>query len=197
MTAGSPTLRGAALLSVGAIGVHELRYMIAFGGDAESALDHHGHAYLSYVTPLIGLALTWLLARLLVRAATGAPADSERAVRVRRLWPTATAALIGIYTVQELAEGVLAPGHPGGWEGVVGNGGWVAIPLAVAIGGLAAIGMRVLRRQLAELPPPLRAPRALTVALPALIAPVTAILAPRARLLARNLAGRAPPSFVV
>ena len=60
-----PVLMTAALLLAGALSVHELRYLVAFGDEAEDALAHHGHGFLTFLTPLlvtlaaIGMAAHW------------------------------------------------------------------------------------------------------------------------------------------
>jgi len=186
----------AALLLAGALGVHELRYLLAFGGAAESALADHGHGYLTVLTPLLGTLAALGLAVGLVRAAAAPSVRSATFVRVRRLWPAASAALLAIYVSQELLEGLLAPGHPSGWAGVVGSGGWLAVPLALAFGGVVALGLRVvraaraaqpLRLAVARLVPPPPTPRVVTAA--------PAVAGWRSgRLLADHLAGRAPPA---
>ena len=50
--------------------------------------------------------------------------------------------LIATYTVQELSEGVLASGHPGGLAGLFGHGGLVVFPLALIFGLLAWLAAR-------------------------------------------------------
>ena len=166
MASGWPALRACALLLCGALATHELRYLIAFGGDAPAGL---GHGYLAPARP------------------------SSRAVRARVLWPVASAALLGTYVGQELAEGLLAHGHPGGLDGVFGAGGWVAVPLAAGFGGAIALALRV-----AELVdrsphrPPFAAAR---LTAPPLIGIARAAAAAfgGGRRLADHLAGRGPP----
>jgi len=188
-----PVVVTAAFLLAGALGVHELRYLLAFGGEARSALAHHGHGYLTLLTPLLGMLTALGLAVGLVRAAAAPSVGSGALVRVRRLWPAASAALLAIYVSQELLEGLLSPGHPTGWAGVFGSGGWVAVPLACAFGVVVALGVRVARAVQA-----VRPLRITTVGLGLPLAPVHAA-APAAvprrsgRLLADHLAGRAPP----
>ena len=45
------TLRVTAFLLVAALGVHELRYVLAYGGRASDELAHQGHGYLMTLTP--------------------------------------------------------------------------------------------------------------------------------------------------
>jgi hypothetical protein len=129
-----------ALLSAGAFGVHQLRYAIAFGGDAKSALGASGHAYLTLVEPLIGLSLAFALAHLVWRISGGG-----RRLRLNRprLAALFAVALLVVYTGQELLEGELAAGHAQGLAGVFGAGGWVAVPLAVTLGALLSLAVRL------------------------------------------------------
>ncbi len=192
-----PVLITAALLLAGALGVHELRYLLAFGGGAESALAHHGHGYLMLLMPVLAMASAFGLAVGLVHAAAAPAVGSATFVRVRRLWPAASAALLAIYVSQELLEGLLTRGHPTGWAGVFGARGWFAVPLAFAFGAVVALGLRVTRAVRAAQPIRIAAVRP---GLP--VAPVHAAVptaAPRrsGRLLAEHLAGRAPPVLSV
>jgi hypothetical protein len=187
----------AALLLAGALGVHELRYLLAFGGGAESALAHDGHGYLMLLMPLLATLSALGLAAGLVHAAAAPAVRSATLVRFGRLWPAASAALLAIYVGQELLEGLLAPGHPSGWAGAFGSGGWVAVPLAFAFGAVVALALRVARAVRAA--PPLRI-AAVRLELPTAPAHAAAPpLAPRrsGRLLAEHLAGRAPPVHFV
>jgi len=57
-------------------------------------------------------------------------------------WLVASVALLAIYVSQETVEGLLSAGHPGGVAAVFGHGGLVAVPIALAIGGLIALAQR-------------------------------------------------------
>jgi hypothetical protein len=121
--------------------VHELRYLVGYGGEAGGALARQGHGYLDAVTAGVGLALVAALAGLLAALVRGAgPQLPARPWRVR--WLAASAALLAAYTVQELVEGALSPGHPAGLAGVAGHGGWIAVALALAIGAAVAAVLR-------------------------------------------------------
>lgn len=129
------------MLSLAALLVHELRYVAGYGAAAESALAEQGHGYLDAVAPLIallaGVAVLELVLQLVRarRGFAGTPTPSRFAAR----WGAAALALFVIYFTQELLESALLPGHPTGLSGVLGHGGWVAIPLAVMLGaGVAA-----------------------------------------------------------
>jgi hypothetical protein len=185
-------LRTAALLSLGAFGVHQGRYLLGYGRHAEVALASQGHRYLStVVVPLLIGLLTLALAGVLLR--TLGPGGDRRRASIPHTWLLCTAALIAMYVVQELAEGALAAGHPGGLAGVVGHGGWIAAPLAVAVGGLVALALTAAGAAEAS-----GAGAGVSIELrfawPAAWRPAAAPDPARpAPVLARHLAGRGPP----
>jgi hypothetical protein len=101
-------------------------------------------------------------------------------------------ALLILYSCQELLEGMLSTGHPGGFEGIFGDGGWWSVPLALGCGTIVAAALRGARaaiRWVATRHRPTRpshgrpapAPRPRRLALPRLVP------------LAGAAAGRAPP----
>src|SRR3954463_14562703 len=45
--------RAAALIAVAELGVHQLRYLLAFGGAAGDELAHQGHSYLGAAAPIL------------------------------------------------------------------------------------------------------------------------------------------------
>jgi len=181
---------------VGALAVHELRFALAGGAREISA--HHGHGYLALLEPLTALLTALVLAHLLVRSASQRPTASLAAVRVRRLWPAASLALLAIHASQELLEAALASRPAGELPGVLASGGWVAIPLALAFGAFVAFGLRAARRVeaggLARVSSSWM--RLVAVAELAWRRP-TAVLVPRLGVLASHLAGRGPPVAVV
>jgi len=187
------SLRGAALLPGAALAVHQLRYELAFGAHADQRLAAQGHAYLASLTPwivlLAGLAIGGSLGRLASRAAR-ARARGARGSLVG-VWVAATLALVAIYAGQELLEGFFATGHPVGLTGVVGGGGWWALPSAALLGGLLALALRVEAAvaRLLDRSPLARVRWSATSLAWACVEAVTAPPAP----LARAAAGRAPP----
>jgi hypothetical protein len=192
-------IRGAALMPAAVLAVHQLRYLLAFGGDTESKLAAEGHAYLTSLAPLAAV-LVAIGAGVFLAGLARARREGEAGERPGHsfafVWIAAAAALLGIYAAQELCEGMLSSGHPGGLLGVFGEGGLWAVPLALAFGALVAGALRfaaVARRWAAalgreEAPPraarPRRTRRPADVFRPAL--PPLALLA----------AGRAPPAAV-
>ena len=130
-------VRLASVLAVGAFALHQLRYLIAFGSSSAT----EGHRYISDLTaPLAVLVLAGLLATLIRGTEGAAP---ERTPLVHRIAVFA-GALLAIFAGQELLEGVLATGQPVGPAVVLAGGGWIALPLAAAIGALAALLVRAL-----------------------------------------------------
>jgi len=137
------TLRGAALLPAAALAVHQLRYALAHGDGAGQALAAEGHAYLSSAAPWLVLLATLSLGASLGRLAQRWSAHPTQTPRsTARVWLLASLALVATYAGQELIEGALAPGHAAGLAGVFGAGGWWALPVSVALGGLLALVLR-------------------------------------------------------
>jgi hypothetical protein len=136
-------VRLAAILAVGAFALHQLRFLIAFGDSSSAELAQQGHRYMSeLLAPIAVLVLAGALATLL-RGTEGA--SPTRAPLVRRI-AVYTAALLSIYVVQESLEGILGAGHPAGPAALFAHSGWIALPLAVAIGALSALLARFLER---------------------------------------------------
>ena len=189
------------LLLGGVLGIHELRYLLAFGDQTASTLAHTGHGYLATAVPLCGLVLAAGLAWCLLQAAVGSTRDTgHRAISRQRLWGLASAALLAIFAGQELVEGWLSSGHPGGLTVVFGAGGWTVVPLALAFGGVVTLcagiaerAERALRQARGS-----RQPRPLWW----VSSDRPGVLIERARLcasnlLARHLAGRGPPAVLL
>lgn len=185
-----PRAQSASLIAIGAFAVHQLRYLLAYGGQSDEELSRQGHDYLGHAVPLLlGLVLAALIARLVRARISGGPPSAERRIK-------ATSYAIGIAAVfccQELMEGVLFAGHAAGLAAIFSAGGWAALPLAAVFGVLAAFidrGMEAIESCLAEAPVSFdRAP--LQIGLPA--APVK--LGRRPSPLALGLAQRPPPAL--
>lgn len=141
MTSMAWRLRLTTLLAVGALSVHELRYLLAFGRHGERAAADQGHAYLSILTPVIAVVAALAAVQLLFWLACRSGVEVA-APRFGRLWVTASVVLIAAYSIQEWAEGTLVSGHAAGVGGLVAHGGWIAFVLAVAVGALIALTVR-------------------------------------------------------
>lgn len=184
-------LRFSALLSVGAFGVHQLRYFLVFGEDSGRALEHSGHGYLTAIEPVLALALAFAVGQVLWRLVSGRPGGSLPSRRALGL--LFGGALLAVFIGQELIEGQLAAGHASGLAAVLGASGWVAAPIAFAVGALlaafvtAAEGVADTVRDLVGAP---YRPQADAAAPQVRVAVVlTGLRSP----LARRLAGRGPP----
>jgi hypothetical protein len=128
-------LRLVAILAVGAFALHQLRYLLAFGGSASAELAEHGHGYLAdLLAPLAVLVLAASLATL-VRGTEGA---STTGASLGRRIAIFAVGLFAIYGGQEALEAILTGGDPVDIATAVA-GGWVALPLALGIGALAAL----------------------------------------------------------
>jgi hypothetical protein len=134
------TLETTTLLAVGAMLVHELRYRIALGDDATSALAASGHTYLGVITPVVALAAMFGVARLVHRIGSG---DGSTLRRRTMIWLALAGGLFGVFCLQELFEALLASGQPEGLDGMLADGGWLAIPLSLGIAGLAVALVRL------------------------------------------------------
>jgi hypothetical protein len=120
-----------------AVAVHQLRFMLAFGGGAGLELSRQGHSYLHSLVPWIVLAGGLGVGAFLIalgRALEGQRSVSRYALSFAALWVVCTLCLVAIYVVQEFLEGLFATGHPAGVAGIFGYGGWWSIPAAVCVG---------------------------------------------------------------
>jgi hypothetical protein len=172
----------AALMGAGAFGVHQVRFALS---PAQGAALH-AHGYLAPLgAVLVGL-LLFALASALARIARGVV---EEAPRLRRLWAGTSASLVAVYCLQESIEGVLTQGSP---FGMFERGGWVAVPLALAMGLAIALVMRGAAAASAVVAASRRA-RGVSLPLP----PFDVVLEPwsprNTRAAALHLAARGPP----
>jgi hypothetical protein len=184
--------RAIALLATGMLVVHQLRFMLAFGGDAGHHLAESGHQYLGFVLPFVGVGLALACAHFaMVIARRGQPGGTLTPPSLRTTWIAASATILLAYATQEGVEGTLALGHPAGVAGIFGAGGWIAVPLSLAVGAAVALLLRgatvaiaraAARSRLRPSRLPVR-PRRLPL-LPEI---------PAGDPLARHLSGRAPP----
>jgi hypothetical protein len=180
--------KAAALALAGALGVHHARYALV---PPEHLHEYSAaHAYLPWVVPVAGALLFLAAAQLalLVRRAEGAAALPG----VRALWLAATFTLLLAFGAQEVLEGLAAHGQAPGLGELLGEGGWVVLPLAALAGGLIALLLRgaehVVRWALARRRADRRRAPVAVVRIR-----VASRRAPRTSELARFLAGRAPP----
>ncbi len=189
-------LKIAALLLSSVLAVHWLRYQLAYGHDADHELAHQGHSYLTMLSPIVGMLLAGSLAAGLLRAANGLRSSSARPPKLATLWLLTTCAVAAIYSAQELTEGIFAPGHPAGFDAVLGNHGWLAVPLAAAFGLLLTLVLRVAKHvedTIVSQATGTRIRAALRLQQPQAAPNTQAPVRPRQSVLARRCACRAPP----
>jgi hypothetical protein len=190
-----PIARATGVLLLGALALHELRYALAYNSGAGEALASHGHGYLEQLLPvLVALSVAFVSGAVLARLA-GRVAASGRSESLPRRALLYAALLLTVFCAQELAEGWLAAGRPGGLDALLAHGGWTAIPLALALGAIAALATRGLERvenRLAAARPRQRRPRLAPVALGS-FASGAEISPLAASALAFGLARRPPP----
>jgi hypothetical protein len=184
-------LRAAVLTFVGVLAVHHGCYMFA-----TPERDHEfaaAHAYLSWLTPVAGGLLFLAGAELAARVLSPTIAGPQASPRVRALWPTVTVTLVCAFALQESLEAALSHEHLPLQAAVFGAGGWTAVPLAVAVGGVIALLLRGAARALRwALHRARRRARRPPVALHLPAAPVLFL---GGSVLAHRHAGRAPPAF--
>jgi hypothetical protein len=176
-------LRLAALMGAGAYGVHQLRFLLS----PSKGATIRAHAYLAPVGTIVVALLLLALAAALARIARGVVDDAPR---LRRLWAGSSVSLVAVYCVQETIERAVTQGDR---QGLFAHGGWIALPLATAIGFAIALLMRgtTAATEVAEgarrvLPPAFAA----AAIYEALLAPWTSR---RTRPTARHGAARGPP----
>jgi hypothetical protein len=190
-------LARAAAVPAAAMAVHQLRYLLAYGGGAALELQRQGHSYLHSLVPwtilALGLAGGAFLSAL-GRAMAGQTSAPRYGLSLLGLWLGCSACLIAIYAGQEFLEGLFTTGHPAGVAGIFGYGGWWAIPAAVCVGLVLAALLHGARWVLHEVA------RRRSPALPWRPAPVGARLRPRDAVLPRvaplalGWCGRGPPA---
>jgi hypothetical protein len=190
----SRIMRWLGLLAAGAIGVHELRYVLGPGAHAHGAFSSQAHAYLPLAGALALLLFVAAAAQFVasLRIARSGEAAAPKPPGLRRAWALATVALLAIFVIQESLEGALLGGHQSGLHGLFGHGGWSVFVFAPLLALLIAFLLRGAQKAIelavqSSVTPARRRPARKLPMRPPLIA------APRLRPLARHLAGRAPP----
>jgi hypothetical protein len=140
-------VRAAAAMPAAVLTVHQLRYQLAFGTRTDEKLASQGHQYLGALGPavamLMAIGVGLFLARLVRAWRDGQGVAAAGREPLVKIWVLTALSLLVIYCGQELLEGALTTGHPGGLAGVFGQGGLWAIPLSVFLGGLVAVVVRV------------------------------------------------------
>jgi hypothetical protein len=186
----------AALVPGAALAVHQLRYLLAFGGGASVALARQGHSYLHSVVPwivlLIGVAVGAFLGGL-GRAMAGQRSAPRFTLSFTALWFVCTACLVAIYVAQEFLEGLWATGHPAGLAGIFGYGGYWSVFAAACVGLVLAAVFHGARWVLDEVAQRRAAWSGVYTARPSKPGRPRGVLLPRLSPLAEGWSGRGPP----
>ena len=189
----APGSAGLLLVPAAALVVHQLRYSLAYGSHAGAALAASGHSYLHSLVPWTVLALGIGFSSFLRRAAHALRTGESGTIARRSavvLWAASSAGLLLVYVIQESLEELFATGHPTGFAGIFGHGGWWSLP-ACAVVSVVVVALLRLGRTLIRFAGRL-APRARTTALP-LVRFGSRVDVIASRPLALAAAGRAPP----
>jgi hypothetical protein len=132
-------VRAFALLPLAAFVVHQIRYLGGYGHEVDDALASQGHWYLTFVLPILVSIGGGVVGTVLFRASLGRSAQRRAAPSLLGRSLACALALVVIFSAQELLEGALVGAHPSGLDAVLGHGGWIVLPAAVALGGLLAL----------------------------------------------------------
>jgi hypothetical protein len=186
------------LLPFAAFLVHQLRYELTYGSAAGRELTAQGHSYLHSVVPwlvlLLGLSAGFFLCEVARARRDEGLGEPGFVVSSRVLWVCSALLLVITYATQEFLESLFADGHPAGFTGIFGHGGWWSIPAAALVAALIVALQRLARAVRAALCR--RAPLRLRTRPQAERSPLSAARQRRSPL-ALAAAGRAPPHAFV
>jgi hypothetical protein len=183
-------LRAAILFLAGGLLLHQVRYAIAPADLVREFAP--AHKYLWWLIPVVGTLLFVATTHWAARLRTPDRDRLPQLPSVRVLWAMVTAGLVVAFGAQEFVESLIFRDQVLTWAELAGGNGWVVLPLAVAVGGVVAVllkGAVKAQRWALGRHVPSASGRG---SLPA-VRPSAVVLVPRASVLARELAGRAPP----
>lgn len=184
------------MLAPAAFAVHQLRYVLAFGGSAGIQLQRTGHSYLHSVVPWLMLVLALVVGvflRALGRACAGQRSVPRFTISLAGLWLVCSASLVAIFACQEFVEGLFILGHPAGLVGIFGYGGWWSIPAALCVGLVLAAVFHGARWVLNEVADRCVRPAASASRLLVSVSRPSDVLVARMSPLAGGWSGRGPP----
>jgi hypothetical protein len=123
------------LMPVGAVAVHQLRYLLAYGSDAGRELAEQGDSYVHSLTPWLVAAVAVAIGATIAHwVASPRPGRNAKRRPLWQVWALASVSMLLAYTVQEGLEVVLGSAHTSVWNQAYGDGGWWAVPAALAVG---------------------------------------------------------------
>lgn len=181
------SVRAAGLILTGELAVHELRYLIA-------PAEQKGHGYLPVLGVLSVVALAAAAGQLAgaLESARRTGRDERLTVRFGQAWPVLALAIVSVFALQETVEGLLSGAGAGTFAAGFTSGGWVALPLSLAVSAILALALTGARAAVRGAA--LAARTAIRPRRPTPRALACALIAPRPSPLALNLGGRAPPT---
>lgn len=140
LRASRPSARATGTLALGALALHELRYLLGSGAGLDA---HASHAYMAQAVPVVVALATALLAAALLAPLGGSPHRAGRRSVTRRAVLYA-GLLVVVFAAQELTEAWISGAGLDAIASLVVSSGWIAVPLALALGGVAAAATRTL-----------------------------------------------------
>lgn len=140
LRASRPSARATGTLALGALALHELRYLLGSGAGLDA---HASHAYMAQAVPVVVAFGTALLAAALLAPLGGRPHRAGRRSVPQRAVLYAGLLLV-VFAAQELTEAWISGAGLGAIASLVVSSGWIAVPLALALGGVAAAATRTL-----------------------------------------------------
>ncbi len=184
-------IRAALLFLAGGLVLHQVRYAVAPPDLVREFAS--AHQYLWWVVPAVGALLFAAIAHWGARLRTPERDVLPRLPGLKAMWAGVAVSLAVAFGLQELVESLIFRGQVLTLDELAGGNGWVVLPLAASIGGVVAVllegAVKVQRWAQARGAHP-GSPKG---SLPA-FRPAAVVLVPRASVLARQLAGRAPPA---
>lgn len=194
LRASTPSARATGTLALGALALHELRYLPGSGAGLDA---HASHAYMAQAVPVVVAFATALLAAALLAPLGGSPHRVGRRSVPQRAALYA-GLLLAVFAAQELTEAWISGAGGEGVASLLGSSSWIAVPLALALAAVAAVATRTLevverRLEAAQARP--RRTRRRRPAVPKLIG--TALRPLAADVLAFGLARRPPPAALL
>jgi prepilin signal peptidase PulO-like enzyme (type II secretory pathway) len=152
------------------------------------------HGYLTWLMPLAAALLFLTLAQFAAWMRRAEGGDADELPSVRGLWVGASVSLLTVFGVQETLEVTAAHGQFPTLTELGAALGWQVLPLVVAVGGVLALLLRG-AAHVAAWAVRRHRHRARPLAQLVLVPRPPVVVSP-ACVLARFLAGRAPPSLV-
>jgi hypothetical protein len=184
-------IRAGILFLAGGLLLHQVRYAVAPADLAREFAT--AHRYLWWLVPVVGTLLFVAAVHFAAHLRTPERDRLPRLPSVRALWAVVAPALVVAFAGQEFVESLIFRDQLLTWAELAGGNGWVVLPLAVAVGGVVALllkgAVKAQRWALGR-----HAPSTSGRGSRPAVRPSAVVLVPRASVLARELAGRAPPA---